>query len=179
MELTGIIEDMSIDYKSGKPKVTFILNERECLNQLEKIKDDKLYIKVDKKRNKRSLDANAYLWKICDNIAKELCKDGTIVTKEDIYKDSIKQIGTFEPFIVQEKSFDKFKRIWERQGLGFFVQKNSIKNKCVRVNCYYGSSTYDTKEMSLLIQLVVELAKSLDIETKPKEEIESLLKEWG
>lgn len=178
MELTGIIEDMSIDYKSGKPKVTFILNERECLNQLEKIKDDKLYIKVDKKRNKRSLDANAYLWKICDNIAKELCKDGTIVTKEDIYKDSIKQIGTFEPFIVQEKSFDKFKRIWERQGLGFFVQKICIKNKCVRVNCYYGSSTYDSKEMSLLIELVVELAKSLNIETKPKEEIESLLKEW-
>lgn len=178
MELTGIIEDMSIDYKSGKPKVTFILNERECLNQLEKIKDDKLYIKVDKKRNKRSLDANSYMWLLTDKIAKELCKDGTILTKEDIYKDSIKQIGTFEPFIVQEKSFDKFKRIWERQGLGFFVQKICIKNKCVRVNCYYGSSTYDSKEMSLLIELVVELAKSLNIETKPKEEIESLLKEW-
>ena len=179
MELTGIIEDMSIDYKSGKPKVTFILNERECLNQLEKIKDDKLYIKVDKKRNKRSLDANSYMWVLCDKIAKALCKDGTIVTKEDVYKDSITQIGSFEPFIVQEKSFDKFKRIWEKQGLGFIVQEVSKKDKCVRVNCYYGSSTYDTKEMSLLIELLVELAKSLDIETKSEKEIESLLNSWG
>ena len=143
------------------------------------LKDDNLYIKIDKIRNKRSLDANSYMWVLCDKIAKTLCKDGTITTKEDVYKDSIVQIGSFEPFIVQEKSFDKFKRIWEKQGLGFIVQEVSKKDKCVRVNCYYGSSTYDTKEMSLLIELLVELAKSLDIETKSEKEIESLLNSWG
>ena len=49
----------------------------------------------------------------------------------------------------------------------------------MKVNCYYGSSTYDSKEMSLLIEILVQLAKSLNIETKSKAEIDSLLESWG
>lgn len=33
-------------------------------------------------------------------------------------------------------------------------------------------------ENSLLIECIVELAKTLNIETKPQSEIDSLLKEW-
>lgn len=178
MQGTGIIEDISIDYKTHKPKITLILNERESINNIEKLKGDKLCVEIKKYRNKRSLDANSYCWVLCDKIAKELCKDGTTTTKEDIYKNEILQIGTFEPFIVQERTFENFKRIWEKQGLGFLVQEVSKKDKCIKVNCYYGSSTYDSKEMSLLIQSIVELAKTLDVETKSKAEIESMLKEW-
>ena len=127
---------------------------------------------------KKSLDANSYCWTLCDKIAKELCKDGTIVTKEDVYKDAILQIGSFEPFIVQEKTYMNFKRIWEKQGLGFLVQEVSKKDKCIKVNCYYGSSTYNTKEMRLLIEDLIELAKTLNVETKSQSEIDSLLKEW-
>lgn len=80
--------------------------------------------------------------------------------------------------IVQEKAFDNFKRVWNKQGLGFLVQEVSKKDKCVKVHCYYGSSTYNRKEMSLLIQLLVELAKSLNIETKTDAEIKSLIESW-
>lgn len=80
--------------------------------------------------------------------------------------------------IIEEKAYDNFKRIWEKQGLGFLIQEVTRKDKCVKVHCYYGSSTYDTKEMSLLIDLLVGLATSLGIETKPQKEIDSLLKEW-
>ena len=79
---------------------------------------------------------------------------------------------------MKKKAFEKFKRIWKKQGIGFLVQEVSRKDKCVKVHCYYGSSTYDSKEMSLLINLLVELAKSLNIETKSQVEIDSLLKEW-
>ena len=98
--------------------------------------------------------------------------------KEVVYKDAILQIGTFEPMIIEEKAFDNFKRIWSKQGLGFLVQEVSRKDKCVKVHCYYGSSTYNSKEMSLLIELLVELAKSLNLETKPQAEIDSLLRSW-
>lgn len=81
--------------------------------------------------------------------------------------------------IIEEKAFDNFKRIWQKQGLGFLIQEVSRKDKCVKVHCYYGSSTYDSKEMSLLINLLVELAKSLNIETKSNAEINSLLESWG
>lgn len=80
--------------------------------------------------------------------------------------------------IVEEKAFGNFKRIWEKQGLGFLVQEVTRKDKCVKVHCYYGSSTYDSKEMSLLIDLIVQECKQLNIEIKSKSEIDSLLKQW-
>lgn len=152
------------------------MQQPEVIEQLKN--EDKLDIDIKKYRKKRSLDANAYCWVLCDKIAKEISKDGTITTKEEIYKDAIKNIGTFEPMIVEEKAFENFKRIWEKQGLGFLIQEVTRKDKCVKVHCYYGSSTYDTKEMSLLIELLVEEAKQLNIEVKTEQEIESLLSTW-
>lgn len=143
---------------------------------IEQTKDKEFELK--EYTEKRSLNANAYCWVLCDKIAKELSKDGTVTTKEIVYKDAITQIGSFEPMIIEEKAFENFERIWSRQGLGFIVQEVSRKDKCIRVNCYYGSSTYNTKEMSLLINLLVELAESLNIETKSENEINSLLEKW-
>jgi hypothetical protein len=178
LQTTGIILKTDTDINTRKLKISLLvdINNKDVVEQLKN--ENKLCIELKKWRQKRSLDANSYCWVLCDKIAKELCKDGTIVTKEDVYKDAILQIGSFEPFIVQEKTYMNFKRIWEKQGLGFLVQEVSKKDKCIKVNCYYGSSTYNTKEMSLLIECIVELAKTLNIETKPQNEIDSLLKEW-
>lgn len=176
MELTGIIEDMSIDYKSGKPKVSFILNERECLNQLEKIKDGKLYIKVDKKRNKRSLDSNAYMWKIADKIASKIG-----ITKLEVYRDAIKEVGQFEIVPIKDEAVENFIRAWKHNGQGWICEiigKSKIKGY-TNVTAYYGSSVYDSKAMSRLIDLIVQEAKQLDIETLPPNEIESLKNSWG
>ena len=177
METTGIINDLSVDYFSNKTKISLFLDTKD-INILEELKNfSKLNITIKKYYKKRSLDANSYCWVLCDKIAKELSKEN-IITKEEIYKDAILGIGTFEPFIIQEKSFEKFKRIWEKQGLGFLVQKVSEKDKAIKVHCYYGSSTYDNKEMSLLIDLLIQEAKQLNIETKTQEEINSLLEQW-
>ena len=178
LQTTGIILKTDTDTNTRKLKISLLVdvNNKEVVEQLKS--ENKLCIELKKWRQKRSLDANSYCWVLCDKIAKELCKDGTIVTKEDVYKDAILQIGSFEPFIIQEKTYVNFKRIWEKQGLGFLVLEVSKKDKCIKVNCYYGSSTYNTKEMSLLIECIVELAKALNIETKPQSEIDSLLKEW-
>lgn len=178
LQTTGKLTDINIDFNTHKPKITLLLNmqQPEVIEQLKN--EDKLDIDIKKYRKKRSLDANAYCWVLCDKIAKELSKDGAITTKEEIYRDAIKNIGTFEPMIVEEKAFENFKRIWEKQGLGFLIQEVTRKDKCVKVHCYYGSSTYDTKEMSLLIELLVEEAKQLNIEVKTKQEIESLLNMW-
>lgn len=179
METTGTITSLNKDWKTGKGIITLLLDIKE-IEEIERLsKLEKLTVIIKKFFKKRSLDANAYCWVLCDKIAKELSKEGQAVTKESIYKDAIIQIGTFEPMIAQEKTFDNFKRIWEKQGLGFIVQEVSKKDKCVKVHCYYGSSTYDSKEMSLLIQLLVDLAKILDIETKTPAEIKSLLESWG
>lgn len=178
LQTTGKLTDISKDFETDKAKIILMLDTKQ-LDVIEQLKkEDKLDIDIKKYRKKRSLDANAYCWVLCDKIAKEISKDGTILTKEDVYKDAIKSIGTFEPMIVEEKAFENFKRIWEKQGLGFLIQEVTRKDKCVKVHCYYGSSTYDSKEMSLLIELLVEEAKQLNIEVKTEQEIESLLKTW-
>lgn len=177
MQTTGIITNLDIDYETRKPKISLIL-DTNSLDIVEQLKNEnKLNIEMKKWYKKRSLDANAYCWVLCNNIANELSKNG-ITTKEEVYRDAILQVGSFEPFIVQEKTFEKFKRIWEKQGLGFLVQEVSRQDKCVKVNCYYGSSTYDSKEMSLLIEILIQLAKSLNLETKSQNEINSLLESW-
>lgn len=158
-------------------KITFYTKQKPI--ELDKLQNENnIDVEAKKHREKRSLNANAYCWVLCDKIAKELSKDGTIVTKEKVYQDAILQIGSFEPMIVEEKAFENFKRIWEKQGLGFLIQEVSRKDKCVKVFCYYGSSTYNTKEMSLLINILIELAKTLNLETKTQAEIDSLLKSW-
>ena len=179
MKTTGKMTDLSLDFKTRKAKISLLIDTDE-LHVVEKLKNEnKLNIELKKWKQQRSKDANAYCWLLCDKIAKELSKDGTIITKEKIYQDAILQIGTFESMIIEEKAFENFKRVWESRGLGFLIQEVNRKNKCVKVHCYYGSSTYDSKEMSLLIEIINDLAKSLEIETKPESEINSLLESWG
>lgn len=63
MKFTGTVSDVSIDFKTQKPKITFIVNEKSALSELDEIKDlDKLSIEAKKYRQKRSLDANSYCW---------------------------------------------------------------------------------------------------------------------
>lgn len=178
MQTTGIITDINIDYKTQKSKISLLLDTKE-LDTIEQLKNqEKLNVELKKWHRKRSLDANAYCWVLCDMIAKEISKEGEIITKENIYKDAINNIGVFEPMIISQKAYDNFKRIWEKQGLGFLIKEVSRKDNCIKVHCYYGSSTYNSKEMSLLIELLVQEAKTLNLETKPQEEINSLLAQW-
>lgn len=174
MQTTGKITDLSIDFNTRKAKISLLLDTKQ-LDTIEQLKSlDKLSVDLKKWYKKRSLDANAYCWVLCDKIAKTIGN----ITKEDVYKDAISNVGSFETMIIEEKAYENFKRIWEKQGLGFLVQEVSRKDKCVKVHCYYGSSTYDSKEMSLLIDLIVQQAKEIGIETKTELEIKSLLEQW-
>lgn len=178
MQTTGIITDIGIDYKTRKSKISLLLDTKD-IEVVEQLKNEnKLTVDIKKWRKKRSLDSNAYCWVLCDSLAKKLTVPDAVTTKEDIYRDAIRNIGTFETMILPEKALERWTRIWNNQGIGFLVEEVSRKDKCVKVNCYYGSSTYDTKEMWLLIQLLIDEAKIQGIETKPKEEIESMMKEW-
>lgn len=177
MQVVGTLEEYTLNFNENSSKIVLTINSND-ISTLEKLRGLKLNVELKQFREKRSLDANAYCWVLCDHIAKALTEQGAVCTKEDIYKDAITQIGVFQPMIVEEKAFNKFQEIWKKQGLGYLVQEVSRKDKCVKVHCYYGSSSYDTKEMSLLINILVDLAKSLGVETRPQAEIDSLLREW-
>ena len=129
-------------------------------------------IKPAKKR--RSLDANALYWELCGRLAKALN-----MTPDEIYRRHIKDLGNFEIYCVQDKAVDSFKRLWCSNHLGRTVETRESKIPgCTTVLAYYGSSDFDTKQMSHLIDNCIQDCEAVGVETRPQEEIESLLEAW-
>ena len=139
---------------------------------------DMLYdMEVKEHRKKRSLDANAYCWVLINKIA-----DALRITPKEIYRQAIQGIGgNYEILPVKAEAADHFKQVWEAQGLGWpCVDMGKSKIDGYRnLRAYYGSSTYDTRQMSQLIDNLVQDCKALDIETMTPDKL-SLLKEgWN
>jgi len=139
---------------------------------------DKMYsASLKEHREKRSLDANAYLWVLCQKIAEVV----RYTTKEEVYREAIKRVGQFEYLPIREDAVDTFIKRWNDKGLGWFAEQveDSKLPGYIKVIAYYGSSVYDTKEMSVLIDDVIDTAKELDIETATPEELARMKDEWG
>jgi hypothetical protein len=123
-------------------------------------------------KQKRSLSANNYFWVLADKIAEAIKSD-----KELVYWQLIQRVGVFDTFqFKDQKSMDRFKATWQSKGLGWLTR--TVDEDKFILQAYYGSSVYDTAEMSRLIDEAVSEAKRLGIETKPQWEIDSMLKEW-
>lgn len=175
MKSIGIIEDISIDYKTQKPKILLMLNERESLSSIEELKEDKLSIEIKKYKNKRSLDANAYMWALISKLEEKLN-----ISKDIIYKDAIRNIGVYEVIPVKNEAVERFIEAWTKNGLGWVCETTKSKLEgYTNILAYYGSSTYNTAEMSRLIDFVVQECKQLNIETMTPEQLNILKEEWG
>lgn len=135
-----------------------------------------LCIQFGKKKKKRSLDANAYCFLLIDKLAAKLG-----ITKEEIYRQAIREIGgVSEVVCVHNKAVDTFCRIWSCHGLGWQTERFPSKvENCTNVIVYYGSSEYDTAQMSRLINYIVDACKEQEIETISPAELESLVGKWG
>lgn len=136
-------------------------------------KDKNFEIKEHK--TKRSLNANAYAWTLIGKIANVIGN-----TKEEVYKEYIKNKGIYRIITIDEKAAPTFIKVWEDRGLGWLCERSETKIAgLVDVIAYYGTSSYNTKQMASFIDYIVQEAKDLDIETLPPNEIERLKTSWG
>ena len=102
------------------------------------------------------------------------------ISKDVIYKDAIKNIGVYEVIPVKNEAVERFIEAWTKNGLGWVCETTKSKLEgYTNVLAYYGSSTYDTAEMSRLIDLIVQECKQFNIETMSKLELDSLIESWG
>lgn len=134
-----------------------------------------LKIDISQWREKRSLDSNAYAWKLMDEIAKKIKS-----TKEDIYKSIIHKVGVFEILPIKNVAVQSFVKKWSSKGLGWLCEierESTIPNYTV-VTAYYGTSTYNTEEMSRFIDEITFEAKELGIQTLDDIELKSLIDDW-
>ena len=120
---------------------------------------------------RRSLSANNYAWLLLDKLAEKLHS-----TKEEVYKVAVSRVGVFEEIkVTSPEAGKRFKRIWQRNGLGWLTK--TIDETTILA--YYGSSTYDTKQMARLIDFLQDECKEQGIEVRPQWEVDAMLKEWG
>ena len=176
-ELTGKIAGVSFSI-DGMPLIALQLNERKsALAMLDELKSlEKLTVKLDKFKQKRSLDANAYCWVLIGKIAEK-----TNVSKEEVYKEAIRGIGgNYEIVCVQDKALESLCQMWQRNGIGWVTDTMPSKIEgCTNVFLYYGSSCFSVEQMRLFIDFIKQDCDALGIETKSQAEIDSLLHSWS
>ena len=178
----GKIKQIAIDWITKKVLLTVELAgvTEESLQKVAGEED--LKITMDKYREKRSKDANAYFHVLASRIAdshtppmsKHRCKNMLI--------GSYGQPEYIDGQPVMIKTQLPVERMLEQEYLhcvpcGCNVEDNGTQTYYYWV--YRGSHTYDSKEMSILIDGTVQEAKALGIDTATPDEIARLKALWG
>lgn len=162
-KLTGIVKDL----ETGKLIVSFIVDTP----QIDVTGGDTLDITAERHREKRSLNANALLWECLGRIASALRTD-----KWDVYKLMLKRYGVYTYVCVPPGAVEMLKLQWrECEEIG---EININGRQAVQLLCYYGSSTYNTKQFSTLLDGVISEMKTMDIPTPAEDHIAECLENW-
>lgn len=117
---------------------------------------------------KRSLSANAYAWALINKIADALRK-----SKEDVYLQMLKDYGQSE-FVSVLSNIDVkgYFKYYEEYGKGHVEGREFTHYKV-----YKGSSEFNSKEMAVLIDGIIQEARQLGIETITPAEKERMIQE--
>ena len=168
--LTGLARSME-----GEFLLTLSTRDGAVVEAYNDLHENPVSIELKKWREKRSLDANGYAWCLLDKLAA-----ARGLPKDEVYRQEIRGIGgVSETVCVKDKAVDRLTEFWGHNGIGWFCE--CIPSKipgCTNVILYYGSSVYDTHQMSALIDHIVQDCKVCGIETLPPQELERLTQEW-
>lgn len=151
----------------------------DCRAIWDKYRDQEVDVEIKKHREKRSHTANSFCWALCRDIGNALKPP---LPKEEVYRKAIRDVGEYEPLPVKNEAVEKFQARWADKGVGWFadvVDDSKIPGYKL-IFAYYGSSTYDTKTMSVLLDYLVDDAQQMGLPIPLSEkEQEELLRAWG
>lgn len=176
MQCRGRITQISRDILTRGILVTMALTEvsEQALQTI--VSMDDLAIEIKKYRAKRSLDANAYFHVLVGKIA-----DVLTISKAKAKNMLICKYG--QPQLLPDGSIMVYKTnapekfMWEQESIHAIPIR--YEEKATFYKIYRGSHTYDTKEMSVLIDGTVADAKELGIETMTPVELAEMKERWG
>lgn len=171
-ELTGKLMPTVSFSARGQARVTFEFNEKPtALKMVDALKEvERLSFKIDRHREKRSLNANNYCWKLLTEIGNR-----TRQSKEDVYFLMLKRYGQSEMIsVVAHIPIGEYIKYCEEAG------ESTLNGKVFKhYRVYKGSSEFDTREMSIFIDGVVSEAKDLGIPTDTPDQIAKMKALWG
>lgn len=170
IELTGKLIDCNIDFVSGQPKLTLAVNEKNALLQgYDDLKDKDLSIKITQFRKKRSLNANNYAWKLITEIG-----NNQRLSKEEVYLNMLRDYGQSDMIsVIADVPIGNYVKYYDEAG------ESTLNGKLFKhYKVYKGSSEFDTLEMSIFIDGIVQEAKALGIQTETSDEIARMKAIW-
>lgn len=123
---------------------------------------------------KRSLGSNAYAWVLIDKLSKKLR-----LPKTEVYRNLIKDVGVMDVICIKDDRVARLQETWSKNGIGWVSDTMPSKiDGCTNVILYYGTSSYNTEEMSVFIDAVVSECKEQGIETMTPAELSRMCEEW-
>ena len=175
METTGKIKSVTKDWETDKLIISIMVDSLP--SDLDTLMGcDTLDVTARRHREKRSLNANSYFHVLTGKIAEVL---GTSLTHEK--NRLIREYGQYmeiDGLIPTTTAKSKYEdRMLDMEGVHLKVIARPDK-ETVRFAFMRGSHTYDTREMSRLIDAAVSEAKELNIETIPPEQLERMKQLW-
>ena len=159
---------ISRNFTTGKWSVSFDIDRPEDLPQGE------LDLTIKPYKPKRSLSANAYLWVLVGKLA-----DKTGLPPDEIYRNAIRAVGISQLMVVNARAVSTIDHVWQAYGLGWFTERvDEDRDGDVILRAYYGSSSYDRKQMAALIDYVVQDCRAIGIDTMTPAELAGLIDKW-
>lgn len=166
----------------GNGLITFAVSRNDLITLLKDLeeKKDKLTIEVKEYRKGRSLNANGYFWKLCGDLSKKLSNQ-VATSSVEIYRNYITQLNVYRDVEICDSAVDTLIHSWGLNGLGWIAEKIDTGGHegFSIVRLYYGSSTFNTRQMSRLIDMVVTDCKEQGIEVMTPNELSLLKERWG
>lgn len=153
----------------------------EARAMCETLQPDKPYtVEVKRHYERRSKNANDLLWELCMQLSEKLSHDKLIVSKEEIYRRHIKIAGKCDFVACIERAAEALMDGWSQKGIGWFAEMvDDCKiDGCVKICLYYGSSTYNTAEMSRLLDSVIQECEQCGVEVLSSAELSLIKEEW-
>lgn len=171
-ELTGAMQNIAIDYKTQKAVLTLVIDHKNdalrCFDDLHGA--DKIAVKIDRYRVKRSLNANNYAWKLISEIGNELRE-----SKESVYFRMLQLYGQSKMIsVLSDVPIGEYVKYFEEVG------ETTLNGKDFKhYKIFKGSSEFNTREMSIFIDGVISEAQELGIQTMTPAQIAELKSLWS
>ena len=179
--MVGRLSGLTLN-RDGSQNITVTI-QSDFREKYDELADSDVNVEIKKVSKRRSLEANSYLWVLCDEIAKVSSKYSTD-GKNEIYREAVRAKGLWQEVFIRVDAVQKFLNDWAEHGIGWFADvmdefrgKNGDIYKQLHV--YSGSSTYSSLEMSRIIDYVVMIANDLGIPTITQKEKERMLGNWA
>lgn len=175
MKIGGTVKEV---YKPFGAKLPVAKIEMDTdIGNLEKYLDKVVDVEISIHREHRSLDANACMWACIGEIAAAIRSEPW-----SVYLYMLQRYGKYEYILIKPEAVQMLKHqcrtikvIGERQV--WDAEQNQYITM-TEVLCFYGSSTYNTKEFSRLLDGIISEMKEMELETPTGEQIRTLIEDW-